>query len=327
LLPVEVTSVELTNEGLRFDRCFTLIYPTDGPPDSVAKHLTIKNNFKLCLFQPSIDETWTKLTITHNGSAPPSAVVVPLTPSPVGLLNANTYTVSIFGTAAPGVDMGDEPANFFSKHLNERVRLVFIGGSGCREIPGAAYVPKQLNALSIAVREGLQPQRIRFADAAPLLITTTASEQDLRARLPQRFQDEDIILRLRPNIHIDVKGLLSAYDEDYWSSLLVQSRPERSQEVTIKCIFRTVRCLSLNADPETGTMITRERQLYGLLAPHRRVNERFPRETPEYSSQNFEVVDECAIDRPVFGQYGFGGPSGTILRRGDKIVVTERISE
>jgi hypothetical protein len=49
--------------------------------------------------------------------------------------------------------------------------------------------------------------------------------------------------------------------------------------------------------------------------------------SPQNTPRKLVVVDERAIDKPVFGQYGFGGPSGTILRRGDKIVVTERISE
>ena len=88
--------------------------------------------------------------------------------------------------------------------------------------------------------------------AAPLLITSTASEQDARSRLPVAYQNEDVIVRFRPNIHVDVKGQLPAYDEDNWSSLLVRSHSDEAQEVTIKCIFRTVRCLSLNVPTTHG---------------------------------------------------------------------------
>jgi uncharacterized protein len=142
-------------------------------------------------------------------------------------------------------------------------------------------MPNQLQALSLALRQGMQPQRIRFADAAPLLITSTASQQEARSRLPKDHQGEDLILRLRPNIHIDVKSLVAPFDEDEWESLFVRPRDAGSPEVTIRCIFRCVRCLSLNADPDTGRMISRDRQLYGLLAKDRRVNELFPR---KYSS-------------------------------------------
>ncbi|KIV91085.1 hypothetical protein PV10_05667 [Exophiala mesophila] len=305
LPPVEVSSVELTNEGLRFDRSFVLVTPPEDDT-RLAKFLTIKKVFKLCLFKPVIDESWTKLTITHIHAQPPSSITIPLTPSPLSLLQNQTYEVSIFGTTAVGIDLGDEPAAFFSKHLDQEVRLLTIGGTGRRDIPGAAYVPTQRDALSLAIRDGLQPQRIRFADAAPLLITSTASEADVRSRLPIQHQNEDVILRLRPNIHIDVQGQLPAYDEDNWASLLVRSKLDEAQEVSIKCIFRTVRCLSLNADPETGEMINRDRQLYGLLAKDRRVNDKFPH-------------------KPVFGQYAFAGPSGAILRTGDKVQVMERV--
>ncbi|KIW96995.1 uncharacterized protein Z519_02386 [Cladophialophora bantiana CBS 173.52] len=305
LPPVQVSSVELTNEGLRFDRCFVLVNPPkDG--SRLAKFLTIKKQFKLALFKPTIDDSWTKLTIHHTRATPPSSVTVPLTPSPLSLLANKTFEVSIFGTTAIGIDLGDEPAAFFSKHLDQDVRLLSIGGTGRRDIPGAAYIPSQRSALSLALQEGLQPQRIRFADAAPLLITSTASEQDARSRLPPEYQYEDVILRFRPNIHVDVKGQLPPYDEDNWSSLLVRSQSDEAQEVTIKCIFRTVRCLSLNADPDTGEMIHRDRQLYGLLASDRRVNDKFPH-------------------KPVFGQYAFAGPSGAVLRTGDTVYVTERI--
>ncbi|KAH8888025.1 hypothetical protein GQ53DRAFT_795930 [Thozetella sp. PMI_491] len=307
LPPVEVSAVTLTNEGLRFDRSFVLVSPPgeDDEPAGVVRHFTIKKTFGLALFRLEIDGSWSTLTVTHASGAPPSSLAIPLTPSPLSLLDRPSYRVSIFGTSALGVDMGDGAASFFSSHLGFPARLLFMGGSGRREIPGAAYVPRQLNALSLALQQGMQPQRIRFADAAPLLVTSTASEQEARSRLPEAHRGEDVIRRLRPNIHIDVKTLAPAFDEDDWATLLVQPQDGTSPQVTIKCIFRCVRCLSLNADPETGLMIPRDRQLYGLLAKDRRVNEKFPH-------------------KPVFGQYAFAGPSGVTLRVGDKVVLAER---
>ena len=284
---------------------------------------------QLALFQPEIDSSWSKMTIRHTQGAEPCTLVVPLTPSPLSLLDATTYQVSIFGTTAIGADMGEEASSFFSHHLKQDMRLLYIHGSGRREIPGSAYIPKQLNSLSLALNEGLQPQRIRFADAAPLLVTTTASEEELRLRLQVQHRGEDIIKRLRPNLHIDVGDVLQPFDEDTWSTLLVHTGTEGAQTVLIKCIFRCVRCLSLNADPDTGQYIQRSRQLYGLLAPDRRVNEAFKH-------------------KPVFGQYAFAGvshssmsmsldpevrlahtdtflqPAGAVIRVGDAVEVTER---
>lgn len=203
--------------------------------------------------------------------------------------------------------MGDDAASFFSHHLRTKVRLLYIGGSGRREIPGSAYVRGQLNPLSLALKEGLQLQRIRFADAAPLLVTSTASEQELRLRLPAQHRSEDIILRLRPNIHIDVGNLLPTWDEDTWSTVVAHTGRDGVEKIVIKCIFKCVRCLSLNADPDTGQYISRDRQLYGYLARDRRVNPAFPH-------------------KPCFGQYAFAGPAGAILRVGDRAEVIQRNS-
>jgi uncharacterized protein YcbX len=271
-----VSAVTLTNEGLRFDRCFILIYPPEDGEDTV-RHLTIKKVFALALFRLQIDNAWTTLNVKHALEPASSCLALPLTPSPLSLLDRPSYRVSIFGTSAMGIDMGPEAASFFSHHIGSAVRLLYIGGSGRREIPGAAYEPNQIQALSLALHQEMQPQRIRFADAAPLLITSTASEQEARSRLPTDHQDEDLILRLRPNIHVDTKSQVPPFDEDEWVSLSIQPRNAGSSMVTVRCIFRCVRCLSLNADPDTGRMIARNRQLYGLLAKDRRVNELFPR--------------------------------------------------
>jgi uncharacterized protein YcbX len=278
LRPVEVTAAEITNEGLRFDRQYVLAKPPSAETAGLAEHITIKNHFSLGLFHTMIDKGWSKLTITHVQAEEHSAITLPLSPSPMSLFNAEVYQVSIFGTKAPGIDMGEEAAEFFSFHLQKPVRLLYIGGNGQREIPGAVFMPKhKYRALSIAVNDKLQPQRIRFADAAPLLITSSASEEEARRRLPPSARAEDVIVRFRPNIHVDVGIEQQAFDEDSWDILTIRSKADRAQEVTVRCLFRTVRCLSLNADLAQGTMINTNRQLYGLLARDRRVNELFPR--------------------------------------------------
>ena len=306
LRPVEVNAAEITNEGLRFDRQYVLCRPPTEATGGLAEHITIKWNFKLGLFHTEIDKSWSKLIITHSQAKERITLAVPLTPSPLGLLNAATYRVSIFGTEAPGIDMGEEAARYFSHHLDMDARLLYIGGDGRREIPGSVYIPKHYRAVSIAVNDKLQPQRIRFADAAPLLITSTASEEDARQRLPPAARREDIIVRFRPNVHVDVGTEQKPYDEDEWGALTIRSHLDSAQVVSVRCLFRTTRCLSLNADLENGNMISANRQLYGLLSKDRRTNENFPH-------------------RPVFGQYACAGPSGAVLRVGDEVEITEHL--
>lgn len=304
LRPVEVRAAEITNEGLRFDRQYVLAKPPTAETHGLAEHITIKTNYELGLFHQMIDRSWSTLTISHSNSEQQPSIDVPLTPSPMALLNAAIFQVSIFGTEAPGVDMGDKVSKFFSFHLRHEVRLLYIGGNGQREIPGIAYIPKHFRAISISVNEKLQPQRLRFADAAPLLITTTASEEDARQRLPPSARKEDVIVRFRPNVHIDVGTEQDAYDEDSWSMLRIRSQTDAAHEVSVRCLCRTVRCLSLNVDVSKGSRISTNRQMYGLLAKDRRVNELFPH-------------------KPVFGQYACAGPSGAMLKVGDEVDVTE----
>lgn len=277
---MEVSLADITSEGFRFDRQYVVVKAPTGASSEPVEHLTIKTTFRLGLFQPIINDDWSELTIRCKLAESDHSITMPLTPSPLACLKAESRTVSIFGTAAQGVDMGDGPAAFFTKHLGISSRLLFISGNGRREIPGIAYIPKQLTSLTVHAGRDPQPQRIRFADAAPFLVTSTASEDEVKSRLPEDERDEDIILRLRPNIHIDVGKDIVPFDEDDWRELVVTSASDEKQQATIRCVFTCPRCLSLNVDLGTGTRAPRERQLYGLLAKDRRVNTAFPRMLP-----------------------------------------------
>ena len=276
--PVEVTATEITNEGLRFDRQYVLVKPPTQKSAGLAEHITIKSYFQLGLFHTAIDKSWSKLTITHIRAKENETLILPLTPSPLSLMSAQTFQVSIFGTKATGIDMGEDVSRYFSHHLKMPTRLLYIGGSGQREIPGAAFLPKHYQSISVSVNDKLQPQRLRFADAAPLLITSTASEEDARRRLPPIARGEDVIVRFRPNIHVDVGNELDPYDEDSWNMLAIRSKADPTQYLSQRCLFRTTRCLSLNADLSRGGMTATPQQLYGLLMKDRRVNDKFPRE-------------------------------------------------
>lgn len=276
---IDLKAAELTDNGLRFDRSFALIYPpgdsaTPAAQPPLVRHLTIKKTFKLALFHPSVDETWTQLTIRFVGVSPSPSLTVPLTPSPIGFWQARQYRLSIFGTSAIGIDMGEQSAAFFTQHLGFDVRLVFIGGNGRREIPGLRFARNWFEAQGLDA--SYSSQQIKFADASPLLVTSTASEKATLERLPLAGRDEDILLRLRPNIHINVFDQLPAFDEDHWRTLKIRSHLNAGSEATIKCVYPCVRCLSINADTNNGNMSPRNRQLYGLLALDRRVNETFP---------------------------------------------------
>ncbi|GKT60955.1 hypothetical protein ColTof4_01072 [Colletotrichum tofieldiae] len=153
-----------------------------------------------------------------------------LTPSPLFCAQAVSYRVGIFGTVATGIDMGEEAAQFFRKHLKIDVRLLFIGGDGQRSIPGPSSGSSATGALmtgSFFSEKKIQSLKIRFADAAPYLVTSTASEEEARSRLPSHKRSQDVIVRFRPNIHVGVDELTPPFDEDHWAKLAVYNASEK----------------------------------------------------------------------------------------------------
>ncbi|KIY01554.1 uncharacterized protein Z520_03106 [Fonsecaea multimorphosa CBS 102226] len=347
LLPIEVTEAEITSTGLKYDRSFILIKDTDvvdieGSSSLVQEHLTIKTLSKLCLFQPSIrshgeSSSPQVLSIKHTLSG--EEIDFPLVPAPSSLGKAKAYTVELFGTRAVGEDMGDEIAAWFTKHLGDRARLLYMAGgrAGSRDCPAPALIPRKprprtgLLSWVKALDEELHAQKIQFADAAPLLITTVSSETDAKGRLPKNAagdegEEDDVILRFRSNVHIDNvaaggehnpmsddedgKNASAPYAEDNWKTLnIIAASPSddtaaSNTPVHLDLVFNTVRCMSLNVDFRTGGTVPPERQLYKLLTKDRRVNPTFPY-------------------KPCFGRYAFAEPFGTVIRVGDRVEVEE----
>ncbi|KIW35260.1 hypothetical protein, variant [Cladophialophora immunda] len=347
LLPVEVTEAEITSTGLNYDRSFILIKETDDVAadehtSSVQEHLTIKSLSKLCLFQPSILSTGEtsshgRLNVKHTLSG--EEIEFPLVPTPSFLGNAEAYTVELFGTRAVGEDMGDEIAAWFTKHLGQKARLLYMvdGSTGTRDCPAPSLIPRKpkprtgLLSWIKAQEEELHAQKIQFADAAPLLITTVSSERDAKGRVPKNVvedegEEDDVIVRFRSNVHIDNVSARGEHDsvsddeggeshsapyaEENWKALNIvpassgDDTAATNAPVHLDLVFNTVRCMSLNVDFRTGGTVPPERQLYRLLTKDRRVNPAFPY-------------------KPCFGRYAFAEPFGTVIRVGDRVEVEE----
>jgi uncharacterized protein YcbX len=346
----------VTRTGLKHDRSFILIKDTEAEP---SEHLTIKTLSKLCLFQPSIDPSpasgpFSMLRVTHTLSG--SEIKFPLTPDPQNLQDCKEFTVEIFGTRATGVDLGDDIAAWFSKHLEQKARLLYIGGGGTgigmRDIVAPQLIPRKpkprtgfLSWLTGAEgdQDELHTQKIQFADAAPLLVTTVSSEEDAKSRIPAAADAEEdgddndeVIIRFRSNIHIEntvptrpttdhhqlssddeTQSQLRAapYAEEQWKTLDIitasaNAAGEELEELPLRLdlVFNTVRCQSLNVDFRTGGLVPPERQLFRLLAKDRRVNPMFPY-------------------KPCFGRYAFAEPFGRTIRVGDRVEIKEWVGK
>lgn len=144
--------------------------------------------------------------------------------------------------------------------------------------------------------------RISFADCAPFLVISQASIDNVSARLPEGEEMDHT--KFRPNIV--VSGADSAFEEDFWTELVVGPTKARLL-LTGNC----VRCQSLNVDYQTGSMAEGET---GMVLKKLMKDRR---------------VDRGAKFSPVFGRYSFlhWTGHGDIIRVGDEVGVVARSKE
>jgi uncharacterized protein YcbX len=191
--------------------------------------------------------------------------------------------------------MGDAPAAYFRAHLNvPTVRVLYIGQP---RDPHPMLTPPA------------HPQKIRFMDVAPMLLSTSASLDDVSRRLPPHSKfianggGGFDITKFRSNIHVSVPEGTPAYDEEFWAEIAVGDEALR-----FECTFNTARCLSINVDYDTGKQAPPEEQVYKTMVKDRRINPVFK-------------------FKPCFGRYCCCSVVGATIRVGDKVTVEKRNAE
>ncbi len=131
--------------------------------------------------------------------------------------------VTVWGDRVAAVDAGDGAARWLSEHLGRPCRLVFMPNDTRRAVD-EAY--------------GRAEDIVSFADGYPLLLTLTASLDDLNRRL-----DEPVAWdRFRPNVVVDG---FTAFAEDGWRQVDVGT-------VRFRVAKPCARCVMVTLDPDTG---------------------------------------------------------------------------
>ncbi|BGP28012.1 hypothetical protein JCM10295v2_006999 [Rhodotorula toruloides] len=176
LRPLSPDTLELGRHGFRFDRRFVLVSPGRG--GSHECHLAAKYPSHALLRQ-SIDFGSQTLTIT-----PPSgpSFTVALEPPTAG---RPKQTVDLHRSPVEAFDMGDEAAEFFTRHSDgKETRLMYLDEkeSGARKVLGR-------------ISDG-KDSGIAFQDCASYMIASSASLDAFSQALGRDMP----ILPLRPNI-------------------------------------------------------------------------------------------------------------------------------
>ncbi|MGE0352335.1 MAG: MOSC domain-containing protein [Gemmatimonadales bacterium] len=132
-------------------------------------------------------------------------------------------TVRVWKDTVEACDQGDAVAEWFSRFLGGRMRVVYMPEDTLRRVdPGR--VPEE--------------RRVSFADAFPFLILGEASLDELNRRLSAAVS----MTRFRPNLVIS--GTVP-FAEDGWREIRIGTVPFRVVKPCSRCVLTTV-------DPETG---------------------------------------------------------------------------
>ncbi|WP_229686185.1 MOSC domain-containing protein [Longimycelium tulufanense] len=207
-IPLDRT--EVTLRGLRHDRQLMLVHSDTGqfvsqrslPAMATVRPRLFDDGATLVVSAPGMEEF--KLTVAPDGPR---------------------RQVTVFRHTGPGVDQGDEAADWFGEALRLRCRLVGVPPEHQR------------------VASGETPGTTGFADAHALLITSLGSLDELNQRLVERGADPLPMNRFRPNI------VLAGWDEPHRED---DVRQALVGDVEIGYAKRCKRCPVPTVDQEIG---------------------------------------------------------------------------
>jgi hypothetical protein len=129
-------------------------------------------------------------------------------------------------------DMGDLAAQWFSDFLGRKLRLV-------------RFDPEQ-RRLSDPKWTGALEAENAFADGFPLLVTSTASLDELNGRLRAQGHADVTLARMRPNLVLDG---LDAHGEDHVDEIVFDTD---QGPVRLKLVKPCARCTMPDVDPLTA---------------------------------------------------------------------------
>ncbi|KAK6193900.1 hypothetical protein LQW54_011997 [Pestalotiopsis sp. IQ-011] len=330
LRPACIERVRVNQQGFEHDRHFMLVkVEADGSLRNVQTvHFPEGQRF----FQRIEDEL---IVVTHEpptSSAAPEegGLRVPLRPDTAGL---QTIDITLMGSTAAAYRMPDEYGGWFSRRLGYEVILIYLG-DGKRPVlahaPGASETTASASsgatgwlASVTSYMAGSQNNKassnenswLTFNEAAPLLVTSEASLDDVSTRLPGTETMD--MMRFRPNIVVDGTD---KWDEDFWGELEI-GNGTTNKNMRLALTANCGRCLSINIDYDTGRAAEGEAgSVLKKLMRDRR-------------------VDKGTRWSPIFGRYAFALGAGSkqvdaeaasgsdVVAVGDDVVVTRRLQQ
>lgn len=216
---IAMQQAQLLPTGLEWDRAWMVV-------DEQGTFITQREVAEMALVQPRLDVAAGQLHVSFPGQADLSvSLVLPW------MSDAPQLCVQVWSSRVQAWDMGSEAALWFSQALGRNCRLV-------------RFDPAQQRLSGTKWTGGINGPA-QFADAYPLLVTTSAAFDLLNDKLQAQGHAAVDGLRFRANIVLDG---LAEHEEDFIDTLWVQA----AQPIAIRLGKPCSRCPIPNIDPRTA---------------------------------------------------------------------------
>jgi uncharacterized protein YcbX len=199
---IALDRAEVEPRGLRYDRRFMIV-------DGTGTFVTQRTEPRLTGIEVTLDEERGSLMLSASGC---SVLRLALTPR-----EGERVKVQVWRDEVDALHAGEEAARWVSVFLGAPASLVFM--------PDAVERPVRPDLARVG-------DHVSFADAFPMLVTTTDSLDDLNARLDRPLP----MNRFRPNV---VVSGCTPWEEDHWQRARIGVVPLRLPKACDRCVVTT----------------------------------------------------------------------------------------
>ncbi|MFZ6815923.1 MOSC domain-containing protein [Undibacterium sp. Rencai35W] len=235
---INLRSAKISESGLSLQTGASLIHDREWMMvDLAGLFLSQRSHPRMALIRPTMEDDQLMLLA-------PDMPALSIALSPTESAPATSLQVQVWDDQVAAFDCGDQAAAWLSQFLGTACRLVRFNPAGRR--------------LASQKWTGDQEVGTLFSDGFPLLLTSTASLDDLNQKLVSQGREVIPMDRFRPNI---VLSGLDAFEEDYAGFIDLinadnssdsESESDSDNAIQLKAVKPCTRCTIPAVDQLTG---------------------------------------------------------------------------
>lgn len=241
---IRKAQAELTDTGLAWDRAFMVV-------DAHHEMVTQRDVPRMALIQPELNTAPNVMQMTVRAAGMADLVLPLALPDDATQAQAGLHkktmartTVRVWDDEVPAFDMGDDAARWLTE---------FLGSAAQASLGALRLVRFDTAHARVASRTWTHEHTAfnQFSDGFPILVTSTASLDELNRRLLAQGNAQVDMRRFRANV---VLSGVDAHDEDRVAELRMAMTSIHAVpgDVVLKLVKPCPRCPIPNIDPDTA---------------------------------------------------------------------------